>query len=97
MKTLLKKWCGWLTTSNRTHHIEAGFIVAALFGIVPTIIAALAVEFKDWQWNGGKGWPVAKNGFDWLDVAATLIGGILGVVMALLLVPEKFSILTGFF
>lgn len=98
MKTLLNKCFGWMIESNRGYHICAGYIIGAIFGIIPVIIAALSVEFKDWQWNGGKGWPVTKNGFDWLDVAATIIGGLLGLLIALPCHGRfEYSLLTGFF
>lgn len=80
MKAFLKKYLGWLTTSNRMLHVAAGTFISFFCGLIPVIIAALSVEFKDWAWHGGKGWWITKNGFDWLDFLATLIGGILGAL-----------------
>lgn len=71
MKKLFKKCFGWLGESDRPLHIIAGYLIGIIFGLIPVIIAALAVEFKDWMWNGHKGWPITKNSFDWLDVLAT--------------------------
>ena len=38
------------------------------------------MEYKDWAYKGLTGWPVTKNGFDWLDVAATMLGGLVAAV-----------------
>ena len=67
----------WLTESNRDKHV----LYAIPCGLVGTILFAAGVafgmEFKDKQWGGQ---------FDWLDLAATLIGGIIGQGMQLLLI-----------
>lgn len=59
----------WLKESNRPKHllyaIPAAFIGTILFALG----LAFGMEFKDKQY-GGK--------FDWLDIAATAIGGIIG-------------------
>lgn len=66
----------WLEESNRPKHllyaIPAGLIGTLLF------VAGLAIgmEFKDKQY-GGK--------FDWLDIAATLIGGTIGQLLQIIL------------
>lgn len=67
----------WLTESHRDKHllyaIPAAFIGTILFA------AGLAVgmEYKDKLW-GGK--------FDWLDLTATLIGGLIGQIAQILLI-----------
>lgn len=67
----------WITESNRDKHllyaIPSAFIGTILF------VAGLAVgmEFKDKQW-GGK--------WDWLDLIATLIGGVIGQILQILLI-----------
>lgn len=67
----------WLTESNRNKHllyaIPAAFIGTILFA------AGLAVgmEYKDKLW-GGK--------FDWLDLIATLIGGLIGQILQIILI-----------
>ena len=67
----------WITESNRDKHllyaIPSAFIGTILF------VAGLAVgmEFKDKQW-GGK--------WDWLDLIATLIGGIIGQILQILII-----------
>lgn len=67
----------WITESNRDKHllyaIPAAFIGTILF------VAGLAfgMEFKDKQW-GGK--------FDWLDLLATMIGGLIGQILQILVI-----------
>lgn len=67
----------WLTESNRNRHllyaIPAAFIGTILFATG----LAVGMEFKDKQW-GGK--------WDWLDLIATLIGGIIGQILQILLI-----------
>lgn len=67
----------WLNESNRPLHLKYG-IPTALFGtIVFTAGVAVGMEFKDWQ-NRGK--------FDWLDIAATMIGGLIGQILQLCII-----------
>ena len=67
----------WLKESNRIKHllyaIPAGLIGTILF------VAGLAIgmEFKDKQYG---------NKFDWLDIAATMIGGAVGQVLQIILI-----------
>ena len=67
----------WLRESNRLKHL--GYAIPC--GILGTILfvtgLALGMEFKDKQW-GGK--------WDWLDIAATLIGGIIGQLIQILII-----------
>ena len=62
----------WLKESNRQKHllyaIPAGFMGTIFFALG----LAFGMEFKDKQY-GGK--------FDWLDIAATAIGGVIGQVI----------------
>ncbi len=74
----------WIMESNRPKHIVAGFLIGVVGGLICVLIAAAAVEFKDWRWRGSQGgtWGWLKgNGFDWLDYLATAIGGVLGSVI----------------
>lgn len=73
----MKKYFKWITESNRPKHVIAGLVIAMLFGFVTAIVAALAAEYKDWAYKGSKSWPISKNGFDWLDIAATAIGALI--------------------
>ncbi len=59
----------WIKQSNRKKHLFYGWLISLLGTITAGTAAALTAEFKDKQW-GGK--------FDWLDVAATEIGAIVG-------------------
>lgn len=65
----------WLKESNRPKHfayaIPAAFVGTILFA------AGLAVgmEFKDKQYGGD---------FDWLDIAATILGGLAGQILQVL-------------
>lgn len=64
----------WILESNRWKHLVGGFVL----GLFLTFLCALGcgggMEFKDWQW-GGK--------WDWLDFAATILGGIAGQALQL--------------
>lgn len=64
----------WLKESNRWKHLVGGFILGLLLTIISPLTAAGSLEFKDRQW-GGK--------WDWLDFAATCIGGIIGQAIQL--------------
>lgn len=67
----------WLTESNRQKHllyaIPCGFIGTILF----VLGLALGMEFKDKEY-GGK--------FDWLDISATMLGGIIGQLIQALFI-----------
>lgn len=67
----------WIKESNRLMHLKCGFLLALFGTIMCTIGAAFALEFKDGQYG---------NKFDWLDIAATLIGGFFGQAAQLLLI-----------
>lgn len=64
----------WILESNRWKHLIGGFVL----GLFLTFLCALGcgggMEFKDWQW-GGK--------WDWLDFAATILGGLVGQALQL--------------
>lgn len=67
----------WLKESNRQKH----FIYAIPIGLVFTILAVLGcafgMEFKDKQYG---------NKFDWLDIAATMIGGAIGQLLQIIII-----------
>lgn len=77
-------WLNWMQESNRFKHFIAGFMAAALCGIGAAITAGLAAEYKDWCYAGQKGgiFGIFKkgSGFDWFDMLATTIGGLLGAI-----------------
>ena len=59
----------WLKESNRPDHIKYGLLSALVGTLIFTTGLAIGMEFKDKQYG---------NKFDWLDVAATEIGGLIG-------------------
>lgn len=87
MKEFFKKAFGWLRESNRVKHFIAGAIIGFVAGLDAGIIAALAVEYKDWAHQGhSKGLNIFQkgSGWDWLDIAATVIGAVLGSLVRML-------------
>lgn len=66
----------WLKESNRIKHLLYAIPIGFLFTILAVLGCAFGMEFKDRQYG---------NKFDWLDIAATMIGGVIGQVLFLLL------------
>ena len=62
----------WLFESNRLKHLKYGIYSSFAGTILFTTGLAVGMEFKDKQY-GGK--------FDWLDIAATEIGGLIGQIL----------------
>ena len=62
----------WLLESNRSEHLLYAIPSAFIGTILFSTGLAFGMEFKDKQY-GGK--------FDWLDIAATMIGGIIGQLL----------------
>lgn len=67
----------WLTKSNRLKHLIFAIPIGFVFTILCVLGVASGMEFKDKSW-GGK--------WDWLDWLATMLGGLVGQLLALLLV-----------
>lgn len=65
----------WLTKSNRTKHLLYAIPCAWLLTTLFVAGLAAGMEFKD-KAHGGK--------WDWLDFAATMIGGIIGQILQIL-------------
>ena len=67
----------WILESNRLKH----FCYAVPIGFVLTVLCVLGVasgmEFKDKEWGGR---------WEWLDWTATMLGGIVGQILQLLLI-----------
>lgn len=67
----------WLTESNRDKHflyaVPAAFIGTILF----VLGLGMGMEFKDKQYG---------NKWDWLDLLATVLGGVIGQILQLLLI-----------
>lgn len=66
----------WLKESNRYKHLLYAIPIGLILTILAVIGCAFGMEFKDWQYG---------NKFDWLDILATLIGGIIGQILQVLL------------
>lgn len=59
----------WLKESNRDKHLLYAIPTAFIGSILFTTGLALGMEFKDKQYG---------NKWDWLDIAATMLGGLIG-------------------
>lgn len=66
----------WLSESNRDKHLLYAIPIAIVFTILCVLGVATALEFKDKQYG---------NKFDWLDWLATMIGGIIGQIIQILI------------
>ena len=62
----------WINESNRIKHLLYAIPAGALLTILFAAGLVVGMEFKDRAY-GGK--------WDWLDIAATLIGGFIGQVI----------------
>ena len=67
----------WLKESNRMQHLLYAIPIGLVFTILAVIGCAFGMEFKDRQYG---------NSFDWLDIAATMIGGAVGQVLQIILI-----------
>ena len=66
----------WLSESNRDKHLLYAIPIAIVFSILCVLGVATGLEFKDKQYS---------NKFDWLDWLATMIGGIIGQIIQILI------------
>ena len=67
----------WLKESNRIKHLIYAIPIGLIFTILAVLGCAFGMEFKDWQYKGK---------FDWLDIAATMIGGAIGQILQIILI-----------
>lgn len=67
----------WVTKSNRMKHFSYAIPIGLIFTILCVLGCAFGMEFKDKQ-NGGK--------FDWLDIAATMLGGLVGQIIQIVII-----------
>ena len=67
----------WLKESNRMQHLLYAIPIGLVFTILAVIGCAFGMEFKDRQYG---------NSFDWLDIAATMIGGAIGQILQIILI-----------
>lgn len=66
----------WMFKSNRPKHFLYSVPIGFIFTILCVLGVASGMEFKDKQW-GGK--------WDWLDWTATMLGGLVGQALQVLL------------
>ena len=62
----------WLKESNRRKHLLYAIPIGLVFTILAVLGCAFGMEFKDKEYG---------NKFDWLDIAATMIGGAIGQLL----------------
>ena len=62
----------WLKESNRQKHLLYAIPIGLIFTILAVLGCAFGMEFNDKEYG---------NKFDWLDIAATMIGGAIGQLL----------------
>lgn len=67
----------WLTESNRQKHFLYAIPIGFLFTILCVLGVASGLEFKDKQYG---------NQWDWLDWSATMLGGLIGQLIQILII-----------
>lgn len=67
----------WIRESNRPKHLLYAIPIGLVFTILAVLGCAFGMEFKDKQYG---------NKFDWLDIAATMIGGLIGQILQVLII-----------
>lgn len=75
----MRKIFDWLMDSHHYFHLVFSIIVTIACGIIPAIIVAIALEYKDYAW-GGK--------FDFEDIGADLIGIVVGTLIRFLVISN---------
>lgn len=67
----------WIKESNRPEHLLYAIPIGLIFTILAVIGCAFGMEFKDREYG---------NKFDWLDIAATMIGGAIGQLLQIIII-----------
>ena len=67
----------WLKESNRQKHLLYAITIGLVFTILAVLGCAFGMEFKDREYG---------NKFDWLDIAATMIGGAIGQLLQIIII-----------
>lgn len=84
----------WITESNRQYHLFIGIASALIGTVIGAILVAAAMEGKDCQsdpWNEGiVPWKWNWRKWDWLDFLATIVGGLVGQGLQLIIVHYIF-------
>ena len=66
----------WLKESNRQKHLLYAIPIGLVFTILAVLGCAFGMEFKDKEYG---------DKFDWLDIAATMIGGAIGQLLQIII------------
>lgn len=67
----------WLKESNRQKHLLYAIPIGLVFTILAVLGCAFGMKFKDKEYG---------NKFDWLDIAATMIGGAIGQLLQIIII-----------
>ena len=67
----------WLKESNRQKHLLYAIPIGLVFTILAVLGCAFGMEFKDKEYG---------DKFDWLDIAATMIGGDIGQLLQIIII-----------
>ena len=67
----------WLKESNRQKHLLYAIPIGLVFTILAVLGCAFGMEFKDKEY---------VDKFDWLDIAATMIGGAIGQLLQIIII-----------
>lgn len=67
----------WIRESNRPKHLLYAIPIGLVFTILAVMGCAFGMEFKDREYG---------NKFDWLDIAATMIGGAIGQLLQIIII-----------
>ena len=67
----------WLKESNRQKHLLYAIPIGLIFTILAVLGCAFGMEFKDKEYG---------DKFDWLDVAAGEIGGVIGQALQIIVI-----------
>lgn len=78
----------WFTESNRWKHFVCAIPAAFLLTFLFAFGLGCGMEFKDWRFGQGR--------WDWLDLLATILGGLTGQALQCLVIGAIFSEYTYF-
>ncbi len=67
----------WLKESNRQKYLLYAIPIGLVFTILAVLGCAFGMEFKDKEYG---------DKFDWLDIAATMIGGAIGQLLQIIII-----------
>ena len=81
--------CNWIKESNRWKHL-VGILIVSMFGTILMGIGCMGgMEFKDVHYHNSDSVPIWKwdwSAWDWLDIAAGFLGGIIGQDIQLIII-----------